>query len=102
MPTQNQNALCSAILSLFFLAGGIPGPIAFGSVIDLSCLMWQDKCGEQGSCYLYHNSAMSQYTLVAGILYKVLMIHRLTGFLPGIFFTPKCLLTVYDFIVFFL
>uniref|UniRef100_I3K284 Solute carrier organic anion transporter family member n=1 Tax=Oreochromis niloticus TaxID=8128 RepID=I3K284_ORENI len=52
--------------------GGIPGPIAFGSVIDLSCLMWQDKCGEQGSCYLYHNSAMSQYTLVAGILYKVL------------------------------
>uniref|UniRef100_A0A8C3G503 Solute carrier organic anion transporter family member n=1 Tax=Cyclopterus lumpus TaxID=8103 RepID=A0A8C3G503_CYCLU len=51
--------------------GGIPGPIAFGSVIDISCLLWQDKCGEQGSCYLYHNSAMSQYTLVAGIIYKV-------------------------------
>lgn len=71
---------------LFFLfAGGIPGPIAFGSVIDLSCLMWQDKCGEQGSCYLYHNSAMSQYTLVAGILYKVLMIHRRTGCLTDFF-----------------
>ncbi|XP_069564504.1 solute carrier organic anion transporter family member 4A1 [Brachyistius frenatus] len=52
--------------------GGIPGPIAFGSVIDISCLLWQDQCGEQGSCYLYHNSAMSQYTLVAGITYKVL------------------------------
>ncbi|XP_029995169.1 solute carrier organic anion transporter family member 4A1 [Sphaeramia orbicularis] len=52
--------------------GGIPGPIAFGSVIDISCLLWQDKCGEQGSCYLYKNSAMSQYTLVAGIIYKVL------------------------------
>ncbi|KAM9751793.1 LOW QUALITY PROTEIN: solute carrier organic anion transporter family member 4A1 [Menidia menidia] len=52
--------------------GGIPGPIAFGSVIDISCLLWQDQCGEQGSCYLYHNSAMSQYTLVAGIIYKVL------------------------------
>uniref|UniRef100_A0A672ID27 Solute carrier organic anion transporter family member n=1 Tax=Salarias fasciatus TaxID=181472 RepID=A0A672ID27_SALFA len=52
--------------------GGIPGPIAFGSVIDISCLLWQDQCGEQGSCYLYHNRAMSQYTLVAGILYKVL------------------------------
>lgn len=51
--------------------GGIPGPIAFGSVIDISCLLWQDQCGEQGSCYLYHNSAMSQYTLVAGIIYKV-------------------------------
>ncbi|XP_036447883.1 solute carrier organic anion transporter family member 4A1 [Colossoma macropomum] len=52
--------------------GGIPGPIAFGSVIDISCLLWQEQCGEQGSCYLYHNSAMSQYTLIAGIIYKVL------------------------------
>lgn len=52
--------------------GGIPGPIAFGSVIDISCLLWQEQCGEHGSCYLYQNSAMSQYTLVAGIIYKVL------------------------------
>uniref|UniRef100_A0A3Q2XFL5 Solute carrier organic anion transporter family member n=1 Tax=Hippocampus comes TaxID=109280 RepID=A0A3Q2XFL5_HIPCM len=52
--------------------GGIPGPIAFGSMIDISCLLWQDKCGEQGSCYLYQNTAMSRYTLFAGILYKVL------------------------------
>ncbi|XP_066527532.1 solute carrier organic anion transporter family member 4A1 [Hoplias malabaricus] len=52
--------------------GGIPGPIAFGSVIDFSCLLWQEQCGEHGSCYLYQNSAMSQYTLMAGIIYKVL------------------------------
>nr|XP_057941603.1 solute carrier organic anion transporter family member 4A1 [Doryrhamphus excisus]XP_057941604.1 solute carrier organic anion transporter family member 4A1 [Doryrhamphus excisus]XP_057941605.1 solute carrier organic anion transporter family member 4A1 [Doryrhamphus excisus] len=52
--------------------GGIPGPIAFGSMIDISCLLWQDQCGDQGSCYVYQNSAMSRYTLVAGIIYKVL------------------------------
>uniref|UniRef100_A0A3Q2PCY9 Solute carrier organic anion transporter family member n=1 Tax=Fundulus heteroclitus TaxID=8078 RepID=A0A3Q2PCY9_FUNHE len=52
--------------------GSIPGPIAFGSVIDISCLLWEDQCGDQGSCYIYHNSAMSQYTLVAGIIFKVL------------------------------
>ncbi|XP_077371151.1 solute carrier organic anion transporter family member 4A1 [Festucalex cinctus] len=52
--------------------GGIPGPIAFGSLIDISCLLWQDQCGEQGSCYLYQNSAMSQYMLLAGVIYKVL------------------------------
>ncbi|KAL4655427.1 solute carrier organic anion transporter family member 4A1 [Arapaima gigas] len=52
--------------------GGIPGPIAFGSVIDISCLLWQDQCGDQGSCYLYQNSAMSRYTLVAGVIYKLL------------------------------
>lgn len=51
--------------------GGIPGPIAFGSMIDKSCLLWQDQCGEQGSCYVYQNSAMSRYTLVAGLVYKV-------------------------------
>ncbi|XP_065142228.1 solute carrier organic anion transporter family member 4A1 [Paramisgurnus dabryanus] len=52
--------------------GGIPGPIAFGSMIDISCLLWEEKCGEYGSCYLYHNSSMSQYSLIAGIIYKVL------------------------------
>ncbi|XP_072489447.1 solute carrier organic anion transporter family member 4A1 [Notamacropus eugenii] len=52
--------------------GGIPGPIAFGWVIDKACLLWQDQCGEQGSCYIYQNSAMSHYILIAGIVYKVL------------------------------
>ncbi|XP_067856884.1 solute carrier organic anion transporter family member 4A1 [Heptranchias perlo] len=52
--------------------GGIPGPIAFGSVIDISCLLWQDQCDERGSCYIYQNSAMSKYLLIAGIIYKVL------------------------------
>ncbi|KAG5838559.1 hypothetical protein ANANG_G00224920 [Anguilla anguilla] len=52
--------------------GGIPGPIAFGSVIDISCMLWQEECGEQGSCYLYHNSAMSHYSLIAGLIYKAL------------------------------
>ncbi|NXO02958.1 SO4A1 protein, partial [Rhinopomastus cyanomelas] len=63
--------------------GGIPGPIAFGSMIDKSCLVWQDQCGEQGSCYVYQNSAMSQYTLIAGLVYKVL---------GTIFFLVSCLL----------
>ncbi|XP_053280604.1 solute carrier organic anion transporter family member 4A1 [Pleuronectes platessa] len=52
--------------------GSIPGPIAFGSVIDISCLLWQDQCGERGSCYIYQNSAMSLYILGAGIGCKVL------------------------------
>ncbi|XP_068184220.1 solute carrier organic anion transporter family member 4A1 [Antennarius striatus] len=52
--------------------GSIPGPIAFGSLIDNSCILWQDKCGEQGSCYLYRNSAMSWYTMAAGVIYKVM------------------------------
>ncbi|XP_054837574.1 solute carrier organic anion transporter family member 4A1 [Eublepharis macularius] len=52
--------------------GGIPGPIAFGSMIDKSCLLWQNQCGEQGSCYVYQNFAMSRYTLIAGLIYKLI------------------------------
>ncbi|XP_019609000.2 solute carrier organic anion transporter family member 4A1 [Rhinolophus sinicus] len=63
--------------------GGIPGPIAFGWVIDKACLLWQDQCGRQGSCFVYQNTAMSWYMLIAGLVYKVL------GFL---FFAIACFL----------
>lgn len=72
----------TSLSNLFLLlpTGSIPGPIAFGSLIDISCTLWQDQCGHQGSCYHYHNAAMSQYTLVAGIIYKV-MLYILLGLL---------------------
>ncbi|KAL7985647.1 hypothetical protein Chor_004217 [Crotalus horridus] len=46
--------------------GSIPGPIAFGSMIDKSCLLWQSQCGEQGSCYVMG----SCFFLLACLLYK--------------------------------
>ncbi|XP_023106797.2 solute carrier organic anion transporter family member 4A1 isoform X1 [Felis catus] len=63
--------------------GGIPGPIAFGWVIDKACLLWQDQCGQQGSCFVYQNSAMSRYMLIVGLVYKVLGLS---------FFAAACLL----------
>ncbi|XP_032243655.1 solute carrier organic anion transporter family member 4A1 [Phoca vitulina] len=63
--------------------GAIPGPIAFGWVIDKACLLWQDQCGQRGSCFVYQNSAMSRYMLITGLVYKVL------GFL---FFATACVL----------
>uniref|UniRef100_E1BPV8 Solute carrier organic anion transporter family member n=2 Tax=Bos taurus TaxID=9913 RepID=E1BPV8_BOVIN len=63
--------------------GSIPGPIAFGWVIDKACLLWQDQCGQQGSCFVYQNSAMSWYLLIAGLGYKVL---------GSIFFAIACFL----------
>lgn len=63
--------------------GAIPGPIAFGWIIDKACQLWQVQCGQQGSCLLYQNTAMSRYMLVAGLAYKVL------GF---IFFAAACFL----------
>ncbi|XP_055964108.1 solute carrier organic anion transporter family member 4A1 [Sorex fumeus] len=52
--------------------GGVPGPIAFGWVIDRACLLWRPGCGGRSSCLLYRNAALSRYMLATGLAYKVL------------------------------
>lgn len=40
--------------SLFlFITAYIPTPIYFGAVIDTTCMLWQQECGVQGSCWEY-------------------------------------------------
>lgn len=70
-------------LSVPLSTGSIPGPIAFGWVIDKACLLWQDQCGQQGSCFVYQNSAMSWYLLIAGLGYKVSRAASLQGHCGG-------------------
>nr|KAF6423831.1 solute carrier organic anion transporter family member 4A1 [Rousettus aegyptiacus] len=65
------------------ILGGIPGPIAFGWVIDKACLLWQELCGQRGFCFVYQNAAMSRYLLSAGLAYKAL---------GCLFFAAACLL----------
>ncbi|XP_049633057.1 solute carrier organic anion transporter family member 4A1 [Suncus etruscus] len=52
--------------------GGIPGPMAFGWIIDRACVLWRPGCGRPGSCLLYQNAALSRYMLAAGLAYKML------------------------------
>lgn len=42
-----------------FLTGTIPGPVLTGYVIDSACGLWQDLCGERGSCEVYDRYEMS-------------------------------------------
>lgn len=39
--------------------GFIPGPIVFGKLIDMACLLWQSDCEDEGSCFFYNNEKMS-------------------------------------------
>ncbi|KAH9368280.1 hypothetical protein HPB48_021226 [Haemaphysalis longicornis] len=34
-------------------AAFIPYPLIYGALADASCLLWEDKCGERGACWLY-------------------------------------------------
>lgn len=71
LPAPSGPPMHAGVLSEPLPAGGIPGPIAFGWLIDKACLLWQDQCGQPGSCFVYQNSAMSRYMFVAGLVYKV-------------------------------
>lgn len=59
--------------------GSIPGPILFGKMIDLTCLLWQKKCDDNdGSCFFYNNQNMS---------YNLMGIALAGKFLSILFFT---------------
>ncbi|KAJ8322339.1 hypothetical protein KUTeg_000810 [Tegillarca granosa] len=53
------------------LVGTIPGPVLFGAVIDGSCLVWQEKCGENSSCWIYNNGLLSQNFFVILVSVKI-------------------------------
>ena len=42
--------------------GSIPGPILFGVIIDLTCVLWQIReCDKtQGSCWIYESTDMAK------------------------------------------
>lgn len=50
----------------------VPGPIFFGVIIDGSCLVWQEKCNERASCWIYDNKALSQNFFVILVSVKIL------------------------------
>ncbi|OWF36138.1 Solute carrier organic anion transporter family member 4C1 [Mizuhopecten yessoensis] len=53
------------------LMGTVPGPIMFGSVIDSSCLIWQEKCGEKTSCWIYDNALLSRNFFIIVFAVKI-------------------------------
>ena len=52
------------------LLGTIPGPIIGGKLIDLTCIAWQESCGERGNCRLYDRDLMSKTFLGVYLVYK--------------------------------
>ncbi|XP_031617011.1 solute carrier organic anion transporter family member 4A1 isoform X2 [Contarinia nasturtii] len=51
--------------------GTIPAPMIFGSLIDDSCILWQESCNEAGACLVYDNSSLSRYMLYLALTAKL-------------------------------
>ncbi|XP_048259145.1 solute carrier organic anion transporter family member 4C1-like [Haliotis rufescens] len=56
------------------LIGTTPGPVLLGAILDSTCEVWQQSCGERGSCWVYSNNAMAYRVLAWWAGLKVLSI----------------------------
>ncbi|XP_031572441.1 solute carrier organic anion transporter family member 4C1-like isoform X2 [Actinia tenebrosa] len=56
----NQRAYALGLQFVFLRSlGSLPGPIVFGRIIDTTCTMWQEKCGNDGNCRNYDHVTLS-------------------------------------------
>ncbi|UYV61527.1 hypothetical protein LAZ67_1005171 [Cordylochernes scorpioides] len=68
----------------------IPYPLVFGALTDAACLVWEEKCGETGNCWLYDSDKFRYYLhglaaafIFLGSLFEIgvyLNSHRVTNF----------------------
>lgn len=49
----------SSLLNMFAF---IPYPLVYGAILDSSCLVWEEKCGRRGNCWLYDTDKL-RYSL---------------------------------------
>ena len=54
----------------YFVAGNVPGPIVFGVIFDTACLVWQYRCDERGSCWIYDSLFVAEGIFWACIVVK--------------------------------
>jgi len=59
----------------------IPSPLIYGHLADSSCLIWEQKCGKRGNCWLYDQvkfrnvlHTVTMGFLLLGSLFDFLMI----------------------------
>lgn len=77
----------SAVMNLFAF---IPYPLIYGALMDASCLVWEDRCGGTGACWLYDLPRLrylihgvTTALLVVGCLFQTVVVYysdRVTHF----------------------
>ena len=82
-----QRSLALGVQSIFFrIFGAIPGPIAFGAIIDSGCIYWQYECGRRGNCWVYENSILGFRAFAIAV--SGLILNVIFSILCWIFYPP--------------
>nr|XP_006811916.1 PREDICTED: solute carrier organic anion transporter family member 4C1-like [Saccoglossus kowalevskii] len=67
VPDQQRSHALGVTSIIYRCFGSIPGPIVIGAVIDSSCLVWQEVCGDTGTCWIYDNHTFGLKFVVIGV-----------------------------------
>ncbi|CAN8018134.1 unnamed protein product [Ixodes persulcatus] len=70
----------------------IPYPLIHGAVIDASCIVWEDRCGESGACWIYDLQKLRY--LIHGVTTLVLVLSCL--FQAAVIYYSKTIRNFYD------
>ncbi|XP_072030407.1 uncharacterized protein [Amphiura filiformis] len=63
----SQRSFALGLQSLIIRGVGlIPGPIVYGSLIDDSCLIWEQSCSGGWTCWMFDNRTLSNITVMLG------------------------------------
>ena len=54
------------------ITGQLISQLLFGVIFDHACQVWQDQCGEQGSCWIYDSKFLATGMLYLCIITKIL------------------------------
>lgn len=70
----NRDKSFSSGLSLWAVSifAMIPGRILYGYVIDSTCIIWNNKCGQRGNCQLYDQEQFRYYINGLAVVFSVI------------------------------
>ena len=91
-----QDKALSMAFNVVFLSllAMLPGPMVYGAIIDNTCILWQDECGETTNCLLYDTVRKQKMKSIAAFhhfyhqvrLRQALMLTTAFIMLVGVFF----------------
>ena len=58
--------------TMYFSSGTVPIPLIFAAFFDNSCLVWQEACGQVGSCWIY-DSEGNPWHILLSLQYIILL-----------------------------
>eukprot|EP00118_Oscarella_pearsei_P016553 m.158812 g.158812 ORF g.158812 m.158812 type:complete len:618 (+) comp38748_c0_seq1:56-1909(+) len=58
---KEDKTLALGLFQIFSHGGYVLGPVFIGLILDSSCIMWDDSCGNKGGCWTYETRNMGHY-----------------------------------------